>query len=181
MCMTIQDRIRVADAADAAACASIYAHYVRTTAITFETDPPSVDEMMRRIAKAQEHHEWLVLEEHGAVVGYAYAGTFNPRAAYQWSCEVSVYLDVDRRGAGAGSALYAELLARLARRGFRRAIAGVTQPNAASARLHEKFGFEPVGIYRNIGWKFDSWHDVAWSQLDLDPHEDLTAPPRETR
>ncbi|WP_200926157.1 GNAT family N-acetyltransferase [Agreia sp. Leaf283] len=179
--MTRQHRIRAAAAADAAACASIYAHYVRTTAITFETDPPSVDEMMRRIAKAQERHEWLVLEEDDAVIGYAYAGTFNPRAAYKWSCEVSVYLDVERRGAGAGSALYEELLARLARRGFRRAIAGVTQPNPASARLHEKFGFEPVGIYRNIGWKFDGWHDVAWFQLDLDPDEDRAVAPRETR
>lgn len=179
--MTNQNRIRVATAADAAACASIYAHYVTNTAITFETDPPSVDEMMRRIAKAQDRHEWLVLEEGGAVVGYAYAGTFNPRAAYQWSCEVSVYLDVDQRGAGVGSALYAELLARLARRGYRRAIAGVAQPNTASTRLHEKFGFEPVGTYRNIGWKFDRWHDVAWSQLDLDPNEDRAAPPRETQ
>ena len=175
--MTESRTIRKGTSADAAACASIYAHYVRTTAITFETEPPTADDMAARIAKAQERHEWLVLEEHGAVIGYAYAGTFNPRAAYQWSCEVSVYLDANRRGSGGGSALYEALLTTLRERGYRRAIAGVTQPNPASARLHERFGFTPVGVYRRIGWKLDGWHDVAWSQLDLLPHEDVTTAP----
>ncbi|WP_139368699.1 GNAT family N-acetyltransferase [Agreia bicolorata] len=171
--------IRSATPADAAACASIYEHYVRSTAITFETEPPTRDEMTARIAKAQQRHGWLVLEEHGAVIGYAYAGTFNPRAAYQWSCEVSVYLDADQRGSGGGSALYDALLTLLRERGYRRAIAGVTQPNPASTRLHERFGFEPVGIYRRIGWKSDSWHDVAWSQLDLLQNEDEATTPAE--
>ncbi|MDX6263382.1 MAG: hypothetical protein QOH84_5070 [Kribbellaceae bacterium] len=79
---------------DAEACAAIYAPYVRDTAITFELDPPSVDEMAARIATAARTHAWLVLEDDdGTVVGYAYGGVLKPRAAYRWSCEVSIYLE----------------------------------------------------------------------------------------
>ena len=177
MAMTASRLIRPALASDADACAAIYAPYVRATAITFEIEPPSAGDMARRIAAAQERHTWLVLEEDGVVIGYAYAGPFMSRAAYQWSCEVSVYLDSDRRSSGGGSALYAALLPALQERGFRRVIAGVTQPNPASARLHDRFGFEPVGTHANIGWKLDSWHDVTWSQLDLPHGDDVKAAP----
>jgi len=108
-----------------------------------------------------------VLCDGGRVAGYAYGTTFKPRAAYRYSCEVSVYLEADRRRTGAGRALYGELLPRLARRGFRMAVAGITLPNAASVGLHAALGFEPVGTYRRIGWKFDAWHDVAFSQREL--------------
>ena len=177
MTMTEQRLIRPATAMDAAACAAIYSHYVLNAATTFETEPPSPDEMVIRIETAQKRHAWLVLEERGTVIGYAYAGTFHARAAYQWSCEVSVYLDVERRSSGGGRALYEVLLPSLRDRGFRRVIAGVTHPNPASVRLHERFGFEPVGTYRKIGWKHGAWHDVAWSELDLTPDEDPAAPP----
>jgi L-amino acid N-acyltransferase YncA len=176
-------RVRDATPQDAAACASVYAPYVTGTAITFESVPPTVGEMAERIADAQRTHAWLVLEQDDEVVGYAYGGAFRPRAAYRWSCEVSVYLALDRRGAGGGTALYDALLVRLAARGFRTAVATLTLPNEPSARLHRSLGFEPAGSFRRIGWKAGSWHDVAWMQRDLAPADEPSTldPPPEPR
>ena len=101
------------------------------------------------------------------VIGYAYGGPFAARAAYRWSCEVSVYLETGRRRTGAGRALYEALLPRLSRRGYRVAVAKMTLPNEASMGLHAAFGFQPVGVHRRIGWKHGAWHDVAIAQLDL--------------
>src|SRR5437763_7325160 len=103
--------VREATADDAAACAAIYAPYVIDTSVSFETRPPSAAEMAERIAAA---HLWLVLEEEGRVVGYAYATRFHARAAYRWACETSVYLEAGRRRTGGGRALYGALLPRLA-------------------------------------------------------------------
>jgi phosphinothricin acetyltransferase len=163
--------VRPASDSDAAACAAIYAPYVTDTAVSFEEEPPCADEMAQRIASS---HDWLVLEDAGRIVGYAYAGTFHPRAAYRWACEVSVYLEQGRSRRGGGRALYSALLPRLVDRGFRVAIAGMTLPNEGSVGLHRAFGFEPVGTYRRIGFKFGQWHDVAWTQLML---VDDDAPP----
>jgi L-amino acid N-acyltransferase YncA len=160
-------RIRTATEADGAACAAVYAPYVTDTVITFELEPPSAEDFATRIATANERHAWLVLEDAGRVVGYAYGGTYLPRAAYRWACEVSVYLEMDRRRTGAGRMLYEALLHRLTERGFLTFIAGMTLPNAASEGLHRAMGFEPVGTYRRIGYKFAAWHDVAWTQLVL--------------
>jgi L-amino acid N-acyltransferase YncA len=110
-------RVRRATAADAAACVDIYRPYVLDTAITFETDVPTVQEMANRIVEALAMHEWLVLEVDGNITGYAYAHQFNSRAAYRWSVETSVYLGQDGRRAGGGRMLYAELLRGLAERG----------------------------------------------------------------
>lgn len=166
--------IRPATRDDAAACAAIYAPYVTDTAISFETEPPSAAQMATRI---ESSIAWFVLEDDGRVVGYAYAGRFHPRAAYRWACEVSVYLEQGRRRTGAGRALYDVLLPHLAGRGYRMAIAGMTLPNEASAGLHRALGFEPVGTYRRIGYKFGAWHDVGWWQLALAPREGTPAPP----
>jgi L-amino acid N-acyltransferase YncA len=157
-------QIRVATPADGAACAAIYAPYVTETAISFETEAPTAEEMSERIATSIA---WFVLEADGAVVGYAYAGTFHPRAAYRWACEVSVYLERGRHRTGAGRALYGVLLPHLTDRGYRSAIAGMTLPNPGSEGLHRALGFEPVGTYRDIGYKFGAWHDVAWTQRVL--------------
>ncbi|WP_404389699.1 GNAT family N-acetyltransferase [Humibacillus xanthopallidus] len=159
--------VRDATASDAAACAAIYAPYVTDTAVTFETEPPTVAEMVLRIEGAQRRHAWLVIELDGAIAGYAYAGPFKERAAYRWSCEVSVYLDPDHHGRGAGRLLYEALLTRLAKRGFRMAAAGMTQPNKASGRLHAALGFETVGTFRAVGWKHGAWRDVTWVQRPL--------------
>ena len=159
--------VRDASEDDAAACAAIYAPYVTDTAITFEYEPPSAAEMARRVAAAQRAHAWLVLEEDGRVVGYAYAGPFKERAAYRWSAEVSVYLEPGRRRSGSGRLLYEVLFVRLAERGFRTLVAVMTLPNDASEGLHRALGFEPVGTFRRVGWKHGQWRDVAWAQRGI--------------
>jgi phosphinothricin acetyltransferase len=170
--------IRDASLADAAACAAIYTPYVIDTAITFEIEPPGAADFAKRIAAAARTHAWLVAEDADRVVGYAYGGPYKERAAYRWACEVSVYLEVGRRRSGAGRALYSELFGRLARRGFRTAVAGMTLPNDASVGLHRAMGFEPVGTYRRIGWKHDRWHDVEWVQRGLTIADGPPAEPR---
>ena len=109
--------VRDAVPADAAACAVLYAPYVTDTVATFETEPPTADAMAERIAAAQQAHAWLVLVDDDRVAGYAYAGQYKERAAYRWSCEVSVYLERGRRRTGGGRALYEALFDRLTRRG----------------------------------------------------------------
>jgi L-amino acid N-acyltransferase YncA len=156
--------IRDASPEDAAACAAIYAPYVLDTVISFETVPPDVAEMTGRIGAA---HVWLMGEDGGRPVGFAYGGVFNPREAYRWACSVSVYLEVGRRRTGAGRALYEALFPRLADLGLRRATAGITLPNDASVGLHAALGFETVGTFPRIGWKNGAWYDVAWMQRDL--------------
>lgn len=168
--------VRPAGADDAAACAAIYAPYVRDTTITFETEVPSEGELAQRIVAFGASHAWLVAERDGTVAGYAYAYGFSPRAAYGWACEVSVYVAPDTRGGGVGRALYDVLLPRLADRGYRRAIARITVPNPASIAFHERFGFTESGILRRVGWKHDAWHDVAYLQRDLDATDPLVPP-----
>jgi phosphinothricin acetyltransferase len=170
--------VRPATAADAAACAAIYEPYVLLTAVTFEVDPPTPEEFADRITAATRTHAWLVLDRDGAVTGYAYGTPFKARAAYRWACEVSVYLTQDGHRRGGGRALYEALFARLAERGYRTAVAGMTLPNDASVGLHRALGFEPVGTYRRIGWKHGRWHDDAWAQRALAVGDDPPAEPR---
>ena len=171
-------KVREASALDGAACAAIYAPYVTGTAITFEIETPSAIEMAQRIADTQVTHAWMVLEDEGRVVGYAYARPMKERAAYRWSCEVSVYLEQGRRRTGGGRALYEALFERLIERGYRTAIAGMTLPNEASVGLHTALGFEEIGTYRKVGWKLGAWHDVHWRQRPLAV---LPDPPEEPR
>ncbi|MFC0105042.1 GNAT family N-acetyltransferase [Kibdelosporangium aridum] len=172
-------KVRDATELDADACAAIYAPYVRDTAITFESDPPTPAEMAVRIATASKTHAWLVLEDDGGgIIGYAYGGPFKAREAYRWSCEVSVYLELGRRRSGGGRALYTALLQRLAQRGYRTVAAGMTLPNDASVGLHKAMGFEPIGTYKRIGWKLGAWHDVAWVQRSISTGDDPPAQPR---
>lgn len=165
----LEDVFRVRDATpdDATACAAIYAPYVTTTTVSFEEEPPDAAEMARRIAAAQERHAWLVAEDDDGVLGYAYAGSFRARAAYRHTCEVSVYVDQDRRGGGVGRALYTALLDRMVDLGMRLAVGGATMPNDASERLHRALGFEVVGTFRDVGFKQDRWCDVRWFQKRL--------------
>jgi L-amino acid N-acyltransferase YncA len=173
-------KVRAATEGDAAACAAIYTPYVTDTTITFEFEPPTVEQMAERITAAERTHAWLVLEnlEDGRVVGYAYAGPYKSRPAYSWSCEVSIYLETGRRRTGGGRVLYEALFRRLAERGYRTAVAGMALPNDASAGLHRALGFEPVGTYRNIGWKHGRWLDVAWMQRTLTEAVDPPIEPR---
>jgi L-amino acid N-acyltransferase YncA len=123
--------------------------------------------MGSRIVKTrQAGYPWLVADDDGVVIGYAYAGPFRNRNAYDWTCEVSVYVHERYRGRGIGSMLYARLLAVLKAQGFRATIGGATWPNRASEALHLQFGRQ-VGLFPRIGWKFGAWHDVMFWQLDL--------------
>ena len=160
-------RVRVATADDAAAIAAIYAPVVRDTPISFELEPPDVATMRQRVLDTLKVRPWLVCERGGEVVGYAYAASHRERAAYQWCVETSVYIAASARRQGVGRTLYAELLPILARQGFVHAYAGITLPNPASVGLHEALGFEPVGVYRAIGFKLGAWHDVGWWDLPL--------------
>jgi L-amino acid N-acyltransferase YncA len=174
--------IRDADARrDAAACAAIYAPYVRDTAISLEERPPTPADFAERIDAITETHPWLVAEggAGGEVVGYAYGARHRERACYRWSADVAVYVAPRHHRRGVGGALYRTLFELLAEQGFRVACAGVTLPNEASVALHESLGFEPVGIYRNIGWKLGAWRDVGWWQLELPWAQDGHATPRE--
>ncbi len=168
--------IRIARPADAAAITAIYAPIVRDTAISFETEPPAVPEMAARVTATLEDYPWLVATSGGDFAGYAYAGRHRARAAYRWSVDVTVYVAEAARRSGVGTALYRELMAILRRQGFRAAFAGIALPNPASVALHEAVGFEPVGIYRDVGFKLGRWRDVGWWRLALD---DGPGPPAE--
>lgn len=169
--------IRDATEEDAAACAAVYAPYVVGTAITFETEAPGAAAFAERIRTAQRRHAWLVAEDGLEVVGYAYGGIWRTRAAYAWCAETTVYLRQGLRRTGAGRALMTALLERLRALGYRRALAGATLPNEASAGLHEALGFRPAGRFERVGWKLGAWHDVGWYQLDLQPAEQDPPPP----
>jgi L-amino acid N-acyltransferase YncA len=166
------ERLSVRDAdpaADAAACAEIYAPHVEDGVVSFEERAPGAAEMAARIDQVAATHAWLIAERGGRVVGYAYGYPFQQRPAYRWTVGVSVYVARDEHGRGVGRALYGALFDRLRERGFRMAHAGITLPNEASVALHESLGFEPVGVNREIGWKHGAWRDVGWWQLELAP------------
>ncbi len=169
--------VRQASPQDAAACLAIYRPYVLHTTISWEIEAPTETEMAARIARARDSHEWLVLERDNQVIGFAYGHAFNRLASYQWSAETGIYVHRDEHRAGCGRKLYTQLLRRLTERGYRRAFAGITQPNEASNGFHRSFGFREVGLYRRIEWKHDSWHDVAWMQAELLGDESQHSPP----
>jgi L-amino acid N-acyltransferase YncA len=170
--------IRLATGADGAALAAIYAPAVESQATSFELEPPDAAEMGRRVAAVGAKTPWLACVHRGAVIGYAYGAQHRDRAAYAWSAEVSAYVHANAQRAGVGKALYTSLFAVLSLQGFRSAYAGITLPNAASVRFHESVGFTPVGVYHDIGYKFGRWHDVAWFERALGPHEIEVRAPR---
>ena len=164
--------LRGAEPSDAAGMLAIYGPIVRSTAISFELDPPSVEEFAERIARTLETHPWLVCEGDEGVLGYAYATSHRGRPAYQWSTESSVYVASGHQRRGVAQLLYTELFERLRSAHFFNVFAGVTLPNEPSIRLHRSFGFEPVGTFRKVGYKFGAWHDVAWFGLRIQPTEE---------
>jgi L-amino acid N-acyltransferase YncA len=169
--------VRPASTQDAAACVAIYRPYVRDTTISWEIEVPTVDEMGARISAARDTHEWLVLERHDQIVGFAYAHSLRRLPSYQWSAETGIYVSAEHHRIGGGRKLYTQLLRRITERGYRRAFAGITQPNEASNSFHRSFGFRDAGLYRRVEWKHNGWHDVAWMQLDLLGGADQDEPP----
>jgi L-amino acid N-acyltransferase YncA len=170
--------VRPAAAADAAAIAAIYAHYVDHSVITFELTPPDAAEILSRIGHILPRYPFLVAEQDGRIMGYAYAGKLYERAAYRWAVETTVYVAPDRHRQGIGQTLYATLIATLAQQGFQTAFGKITLPNPASVALHETFGFIRCGVLSRVGYKHGGWHDVGLYQLDLGTRP---ARPEETR
>ncbi|HEX6703541.1 MAG TPA: GNAT family N-acetyltransferase [Albitalea sp.] len=171
--------IRPSTPADTPAIAAIYAWNVRHGTGTFEIDPPDETEMARRrddvLAKGLP---WLVAERGADVLGYAYANQFRPRPAYRFCLEDSIYLASEAHGQGIGRLLLAELLAQSEARGARQMLAVIgDSANAASIGVHRALGFEPTGVIRSAGWKFDRWLDVVVMQRALG-QGDSVAPAR---
>jgi len=159
--------IRLATGADATTICAIYRPVVESTTISFETVAPDEEEMRARILTTQQAHPWVVLEDRGQVLGFAYAGPHRARAAYRWSVDTSVYVIESARGQRVGLALYSSLFAILAAQGFARAYAGIALPNPASVGLHERIGFVPVGVYHAVGFKHGAWCDVGWWEKSI--------------
>lgn len=156
--------IREATVQDAEAILAIYTPYVLETPISFEEEPPSLQELRRRM---QSGYPWFVATHEDEVIGYAYGSQHRARPAYRWSVEVTVYTTPKSHRTGVGRQLYTALFQRLAELGFCTAFAGVTLPNEASVGFHEAMGFQSIGVFRNIGFKLGRWHDVAWFQRPL--------------
>ena len=165
--LTIPERIRSATPADAAGILVIYAPIVKTSAISFELEPPGIEEFADRITTVMEENPWLVKEQEGRITGYAYATPFRSRAAYSHTRESSVYVHPHHHRKGVGRELMLALIDELAARGAHRVVAGATLPNPGSAALHESLGFQYVGTFHEVGRKFDRWHDVGFWELNL--------------
>jgi L-amino acid N-acyltransferase YncA len=168
--------IRLATLDDAEQIQAIYAPYCLTP-ISFEAEPPSVEDMRGRLAKVLPQYPWLVCEDGEEILGYAYAGRHRERAAYLWSVDTSIYVRQRRQRQGIGRALYTSLLNVLPLQGYVNAYAGATLPNPASVGLHEAMGFQLVGVYRQVSFKYGAWHDVAWFQRPLQPRLDEPSMP----
>lgn len=172
-------KLRAATPDDAAAIADIYAPFVTASSVSFETEPPGAEAMRARIEAGGALYPWIVGEDgDGSLLGYAYAARFRERPAYRFTVETSVYLRDGAAGRGLGRRLYEPLLATLEAQGFTQAIAAITLPNEASVRLHERLGFAPAGIYRQVGWKLGDWHDVGLWQRSLALAAEPPAEPR---
>lgn len=165
--MNSQNKIRLATEKDAAGILEIYAPYIKNTAASFESNIPSETEMATRISKYLKKHCWLVYESDGKIGGYAYSSPHRKRYAYQWTMETSVYLAPECQGKGLANKFYDILLEISKRQNYVTVLAGITLPNPASVRFHEKRGFTQIAHYENVGFKFGKWHATVWLTLPL--------------
>ena len=172
--------IRLASPADAARIAEIYRPYVLNTAITFEYDPPSAEEMEKRIAGTLPAFPYLVWEEDGVVLGYAYAHPLYARAAYQWNAELSVYVEMNHRGKGIGGKLYRCMMGILKLQNIQSVYACITEPNPGSIAFHHALGFTDLALYPHCGFKHGNWYGVNWLVKHLVELTDETPAPRLT-
>lgn len=157
--------IRKVELKDAAQIAEIYNYYIQNTHQTFETEPLSADEMQTRIGETISSYPYLVAEEDGEILGYAYAAQFKLRQAYAYSAEVSIYVSNAAKQRGLGTRLYEKLFDELAETNVHAMVAGISLPNDASVKFHEKLGFTKVAHFRQIGYKLGRWVDVGYWEL----------------
>jgi L-amino acid N-acyltransferase YncA len=169
--------IRLAAESDAEAVQAIYAPNVQHTPISFEYEIPTVEEMRARIHKTLITHPWLICQNgQGEIMGYVYASKHRERTAYQWSVDVTAYVSSRAQRSGIARGLYTSLFALLRLQGFYNAYAGIAMPNDASIGAHTAVGFQPIGVYHNVGYKFGKWHDVSWWGLELQPPNEAADP-----
>lgn len=160
--------IRPASEHDVADLVIIYNHYIQNTGITFETEPLTTSEFADRMRESnRESRPWLVAEDAGTLVGYAYASSWKGRCAYRYSVESTIYLDHRKTGKGVGSILYRALIDAIRARSMHTVIGGIALPNDASIRLHEQLGFRKVGHFERVGYKLGQHIDVGYWQLML--------------
>ncbi len=168
--------IRTATVNDASTLLSIYALYVEKTAITFEYTVPTIEDFANRIQQTLARYPYLVAEtEDGAILGYAYAGAYKTRAAYDWAVETTVYVQENCPVKGIGTQLYQALEAVLMQQNVVQLLACITAGNQRSEHFHQKFGYQHVGLYTQVGFKFNQWFDVVWMQKTL---TEPTIPPQ---
>lgn len=172
------DMIREVCLSDAPAIQEIYRYYVENTAITFEYETPSIKEFERRITHTLERYPYLVIERAGRLLGYAYASALKEREAYDWSCELSIYLDRDAQKQGLGKMLEEALEKKLCQMGILNAYACIAVPNVDdeylnhnSAQFHEHRGYKMVGYFHQCGYKFGRWYDMIWMEKMLGSHD----------
>ncbi len=177
--------IRNARAEDAGAVREIYRHYVEHTAVTFDYETPSEEEFRRRIAQTQRFYPYLIAEDRGEILGYAYAGRFHPRPAYGWSAELSIYLRPDARRRGLGRRLYQPLEDDLSRMGVRNLYACIAAPVEGdeyltddSERFHRHMGYVMIGRFHRCGFKFGRWYDMVWMEKLIGGHRGDPPPVR---
>jgi len=176
--MNNEIKIRIATPDDAENLLKIYSPYIEKTAVTFEYTPPSAAEFRERIEKTLPRFPYIVAENGGTLLGYAYAGYYIPRAACDHACEVSIYLAENARGRGIGEALYRRLFELLAQQNITNIYASVAFADAedeylthASVRFHKRMGFTETGRFRKCGYKFGRWYDLVWFEKIIAPHE----------
>lgn len=168
--------IRLATPRDAEKMLEIYAPYVRETAVTFEYEVPSVEEFRRRVESTLPRYPWLAAEEDGLLLGYAYAGQYRSRAAFQWDAEGSIYLRPEAQGTGLAAPLYRCLIRLVKAQGVRNFYGCITHPNPASEGFHRKLGFSDLAVFPRAGYKLGQWRDVLWNHLSLGETEEPPEP-----
>jgi phosphinothricin acetyltransferase len=160
-------KIRSCSSSDIPAICAIYNHYIAHTIITFEEIPLAVTQMQERVNAYTQSYPWLVCEDAGEIVGYAYASKWKERSAYKHTAEVTVYLKHGATQKGYGSALYAQLIEQLKAQGCHVLLGCLSIPNEPSAKLHERFGFKQIAHFSEVGRKFERWIDVVYWQKVL--------------
>lgn len=169
--------IRMLEEKDIQACLNIYNRYIRESSATFEIDELTFQQFQDRVHAVTERYPWIVLEEDGRIKGYAYLSAFHPRAAYLWTCDLSIYLDFEERGHGIGSKLMQAILNLAAKDGYVCIASLITEGNTASEHIHEKFGFEKIGFLAKTGYKNGKWYGVTYYLKQLNEPEDVPVPP----
>ena len=169
--------LRIAAPGDAPALLAIYTPYVTGSCYTFETEPPTEEEFRERMRGIQRFFPYLVLEEDGQLLGYAYAHFFHERRAFQWLCETTIYVRRDCHRNGCATKLYNALLRILAAQGFCDAVAVLGCPNLPSERFHEHMGFALEMTYPQAGYKQGAWHDVKYYVKHLTARQEQPADP----